>query len=830
MKYPIKRLFAVLLAFVLAASSLAGMPVSAQESPTAYVLRYDGQDAKPYLYGSRFEFKHSYNDPAMGKGSVWTFWNCPEIFNLVSTADGSSIAAYCTDADTSTKRNTSYRRINLEDSSYHATGAAEKLRSILLNTFPHISVDEVSAAANAAGFAVTNLQQGELISATQQAIWETAHADKYTVDIHSTGLRDMSEFDENDFVYPESLSGAVTDYTGSNMENLYRYFLSLEGTGPLTDAVSEYTFEDVTYAAKLQGDGSYQITVSYTIGTAIDEGDDLTLTATCADQVQTFPLAAGSGSVTFDGLDYTPEVKLSIDGWEKGCDVYLFDAEGDRAASQSMVGFDSSLLPVHAEVTAPPRQLNNTKTTGQDDGKIPLANIQFDIYLAATMTQLENGEVVLSQIPTQAEINAARKNYVATLTTDSSGFAAFNFSAAGWPDGVYMIAERFSPATLGPVEPFFVAIPGTDIDGQTRLYTVSVNPKNDTESGPDIKKDVTEIENDLDSFDVGQTHTWIIRGGVPAGIREATEYRITDTLDYRLTLQDAITVRVGLETDAAYTEALVLEKDADYALTVSTVQDAEGRTVDTFQMVLTKKGMEKVAEAVSSGTQNHLDYEIRVDFDAVINTNAQMGTLIPNTADLDYTNSAGIHYDAVSDRPEVYTAGIRLLKIDAASAAPLADAHFQVARLATEAEITGGVSQKLTVKGQVLDVVFIPFHDTADLSAEKVTETVSGADGNVFIYGLAEGSYYIVEVKAPSGYNLLTAPIEVTADRSSHLTAADNVTDSDGNVVDHTVTVRNAKFLLPETGGMGTTLFTVLGIGILATSVMLVLLSRKKRA
>lgn len=67
-------------------------------------------------------------------------------------------------------------------------------------------------------------------------------------------------------------------------------------------------------------------------------------------------------------------------------------------------------------------------------------------------------------------------------------------------------------------------------------------------------------------------------------------------------------------------------------------------------------------------------------------------------------------------------------------------------------------------------------------------------------------------------------------DRSSHLTAADNVTDSDGNVVDHTVTVRNAKFLLPETGGIGTTLFTVLGIGILATSVMLVLLSRKKRA
>ena len=829
MKYPIKRIFAILLVFVLAASSLAGMRVQAQETSTAYVLHYDSPDAKPYLYGSRFEFKHSYNDPAMGKGSVWTHWNCPEIFNLVSTADGSSIAAYCTDADTSTKSNTRYRRINLEDSSYHAAGAAEKLRSILLNSFPHKSVEDVAAAANAAGFAVADLQQGELISATQQAIWETTHADKYTVDIHSTGLRSMSEFDENDYVYPESLSGEVTDHTAANMENLYRYFLSLEGTGPLTDAVSEYTFEDVTYAAQQLSDGSYQITVSYTIGTAIDEGDDLTLTATCAGQVQSMPLAEGPGSVTFTGLDHTPDVTLSIDGWEKGYDVYLFDTEGDRAASQSMVGFDSSLLPVHAEVTAPPRNLNITNTTGQDDGKIPLANIQFDIYLAATMAQLESGEVVLSQIPTQAEINAAKKNFVTTLTTDSSGFASFNLSAAGWPDGVYMIAERFSPATTGPVDPFFVAIPGTDIDGQTRLYTVSVNPKNDTESGPDIKKDVTRIENDLDSFDVGQTHTWIIRGGVPAGIREATQYLITDTLDYRLTLQDNITIKVGLETDEANTEALTLEKDSDYTLTVSSVQDGEGRTVDTFQISLTKNGMAKTADAVASGTKNVTDYEVRVYFDAVINTNAQMGVLIPNIADLDYTNSAGIHYDAVSDRPEVYTGGIRLLKIDASSAVPLADAHFQLARLATEAEIAGGCSQKLTVNGELLDVVFLSFHNTPDLSGEKVTQAVSDTDGNVYIYGLAQGTYYIVETKAPSGYNLLTAPIEVTVDRSSHLTAADNMIDSDGNIVDHTVTVRNAKFLLPETGGVGTVLFTVLGVGILAASVMLVLLSRKKR-
>ena len=304
MKHNTKRTLALILSVMVALTALSGMAmtVSADEAtPTnAYVLTYEGENAKPYPYGSRYEFKHSYNDSAAGENSVWTYWNCPEIFNLVNSETGASIAAYCTDADTSTTSDTTYRRINLEDSSYYAPGAAPRLRSVILNSFPHKSVEEVAAAATAAGYTVTELAQGELISATQQAIWELAHGDKYSVDIHYSNIRSMSSYDENDFVYPESLSATETAYTASNMEALYQYFLSLDGTAPLNDAVSEYTFENVTYNAVQDGNG-YTVTVTFDVNTIIAEGDSLTLSAACGNTVHTESLKSGKNTVTFTG-------------------------------------------------------------------------------------------------------------------------------------------------------------------------------------------------------------------------------------------------------------------------------------------------------------------------------------------------------------------------------------------------------------------------------------------------------------------------------------------------------------------------------------------------
>ncbi|MBP3701789.1 MAG: thioester domain-containing protein, partial [Lachnospiraceae bacterium] len=357
-----------------------------------YVLTYEGEGAKPYLYGSRFEYKHSYNDPDAGENSVWTYWNCPEIFNLVNATDGSSIAAYCTDADTSTRSNATYQRMNLEDSTYHASGAADRLRAVLLNSFPKKSVEEVVTAVTQANLTVTNLQLGELISATQQAIWEISHGDKYTVDVRYTGIREESEYDKNEFVYPESLNATHTEYTGSNMETLYQYFINMAGVPATEQVLTSAAFADKNMYIVNHSDGTQQSVINAVINVQMKDGtDSLTVSAVVNGQVlASQALVNGENKVTLTLPGQADSVMLAIDGTQTVAGVYLFDALGERTESQSMVGYDDSSLPVHAETTVTPdnaisiTKITTTTEKNAEDQEVtvehPLEGIEFDIY------------------------------------------------------------------------------------------------------------------------------------------------------------------------------------------------------------------------------------------------------------------------------------------------------------------------------------------------------------------------------------------------------------------------------------------------------------------
>ena len=69
---------------------------------------------------------------------------------------------------------------------------------------------------------------------------------------------------------------------------------------------------------------------------------------------------------------------------------------------------------------------------------------------------------------------------------------------------------------------------------------------------------------------------------------------------------------------------------------------------------------------------------------------------------------------------------------------------------------------------------------------------------------------------APEGYNLLTEPVELVISGTTHLEA-------------NAVTVTNsARFQLPETGGIGTALFTLGGAGILGAAALVLLGGKKK--
>ena len=97
------------------------------------------------------------------------------------------------------------------------------------------------------------------------------------------------------------------------------------------------------------------------------------------------------------------------------------------------------------------------------------------------------------------------------------------------------------------------------------------------------------------------------------------------------------------------------------------------------------------------------------------------------------------------------------------------------------------------------------------------------ANGIIEFTGLKAGTYYLKETFAPKGYNKLSDPVEVTIKATiNKTTGALESWTVNGSAPTTGVTVPVVKIenkkgaLLPDTGGMGTVLFTVFGVLIVA--------------
>lgn len=94
----------------------------------------------------------------------------------------------------------------------------------------------------------------------------------------------------------------------------------------------------------------------------------------------------------------------------------------------------------------------------------------------------------------------------------------------------------------------------------------------------------------------------------------------------------------------------------------------------------------------------------------------------------------------------------------------------------------------------------------------------SGTDGYFKVTGLKAGAYELIETKAPDGYAKLTAPVPFTIGKDST-----GVTELKGEKLEDLkgfTQVENKKVTIPQTGGIGTVLFTVVGISLMAGAVM----------
>lgn len=268
----------------------------------------------------------------------------------------------------------------------------------------------------------------------------------------------------------------------------------------------------------------------------------------------------------------------------------------------------------------------------------------------------------------------------------------------------------------------------------------------------------------------------------------ATNYVMHDTMEAGLTFNNDVVVKLanGTVVDAA-----------NYTVTVS---PADGHT---FDVAFANTFIEKL----DAGTT------FTVYYSATLNENANIvvdGN--DNTVKLSYGEDS--KWETNEHKTTTYTWKMDVLKYTGTDKKPLPNAKFQLL------DKNGNAIKFTKVEGAAVPTYKVDAEGT-------VTEITTDATGKFELVGLDEGSYKLHETEAPAGYNKLAADKDViitsTYDEKA-LTASYKI----NNNAPATIEVENKTgTLLPETGGIGTTIFYIVGIALMLGAAIL-LISKKR--
>ena len=325
------------------------------------------------------------------------------------------------------------------------------------------------------------------------------------------------------------------------------------------------------------------------------------------------------------------------------------------------------------------------------------------------------------------------------------------------------------------------------------------------------KYDVPKVEKTVDDPDanIGDAVTFTLTATMPSNLEGYETYKVIfhDTLSAGLTYTNTVEVTIdGADKTAAFNPV-----HSNGTLTVS------------------------CDDVLAQGAKE--SSIIVVTYTAVLNENAVIGPSgNPNTVYLEYSNNP--NWDGDGDEPTgktpeeivyVYTWELPAIKVDGAdNTVTLAGAKFVLYKdeECTEAinlvALGENVYQVCTLSGEEHNTV----EDVAHNVENHVTEIETDETGKFEFEGLEQGTYYLKETKAPAGYNLLTKPTAVVIGKNGVLNPAEG---EDGAVTGATkiAVENNSGATLPETGGMGTTLFYILG-GVLVLAAVVLLVTKRR--
>lgn len=341
---------------------------------------------------------------------------------------------------------------------------------------------------------------------------------------------------------------------------------------------------------------------------------------------------------------------------------------------------------------------------------------------------------------------------------------------------------------------------------------VSVDAPEETVDLKGEAPSITKTAN-TETVEIGQVVTYTITGTIPdtTGYADYT-YKIHDTLTKGL---DFVKDADGTAVDAPAAYPVSVQIGEDLATTKTAALSGEGNR--TMELNLSEW---IIANQDRKGQGFTVTYYAKVNQNAVVETN--------NKAELEYGNNSG---DTTKGNPEIVTTPTYPLDIKKTDTqgALLAGAKFRLYKKEGDAKAANDNAIKVTGSDGSYTVAENQKTESNMDMDTKATEVGTGY--NLRLNGLAAGTYWLVEKEAPAGYNKLTAPIKVTITQDGEKELKWTVSKDDVLEDDKIIDIKNTTgTILPGTGGMGTVLFTVVGIALVLIIAASFVISRRKRA
>lgn len=424
------------------------------------------------------------------------------------------------------------------------------------------------------------------------------------------------------------------------------------------------------------------------------------------------------------------------------------------------------------------------------DGKVK-ANSKDEDFAKAVLDLGKDNTTEVQNFANKFTSYALTNSLAATATSDKIAESKTSYEFTGLDAGYYLV----------------YVTGGKEI--QSSLVTVdadhtTVNLKTEA---PSIEKTVNR-----DTVEIGQVVTYTVKGSIPDTTGyDQYQYIIHDTLSKGLDfVNDANGTALGegitnVNVTVAFTDADVTDKG-----TVSTTATLD--TANKRKMNLDLSAWVKANQAYK-GKAFTVTYYAKVNKDAEVTNN--------NKASLEYGNNPGDTTTTTPSEAKTNTYPLDINKIKTGTKEQLNGATFKLYRNSVESNNVVKVSAVAGKAG-----CYVVDSNSADTEMATVATNIDGKGYNLHINGLAAGTYYLEETKAPDGFNKLTDPIKVTITK----TGDTEWTVSKGEDVetDKIIDVENSTgSLLPSTGGAGVIVFA--GAAILLVFGVVVSFIRDKR-